>query len=189
MSNEVSPVILALAAYKRGNLISDSQRRLLLQFGFLEVGNNGRAHITIGGEEALRDNGLGPKPQNGPSTLESVLQEVRSGTSSFAPASNSEEDMRDFQPIAKILVYAQQEGLLEKCIPHKESGTGSDWYDLVVVRGGLSYKGEKLLSEPPAAAADQKLSDIIQLKPSVYGIGIDLKALWLRWKNRKGQGG
>ena len=186
MSNEVSPVILALAAYMRGGHISDSQRRAMLQFGFLEIGNNGRDHITIAGEEAIRDNGLGTKRQSEPSTLESVLLEVRSGTSNFAPASNSEEDMRDFQPIAKILVYAQQEGLLEKCIPHKVSGTGNDWYDLVMVRAGLSYKGEKLLSEPSAVAADQKLGDIIQLKPSVYGIGIDLKALWLRWKNRKG---
>jgi len=119
-------------------------------------------------------------------TLISILEEIRSGVTSFEPISNSESDMRDFQPIAKILVHAHKEGLLESCIPHKESQTAHGWYDLVLVRGGLSYKGEMFLTKPPSTVDDNKLSEIVQLKPSIYGIGIDLKALWKRWKERGG---
>jgi hypothetical protein len=119
-------------------------------------------------------------------TLTSMLEEIRAGTTRFAPISNSESDMRDFQPIAKILVYAHEEGLLESCVPHKESRTAHGWYDRVIVRGGLSYKGEMFLTKPPSTSDDTKLSEIVQLKPSIYGVGIDLKELWKRWKQRKG---
>lgn len=93
--------------------------------------------------------------------------------------------MWDFQPIAKILDYANNEGLLEDFLPHKESQSGNGWYDLVLVNGGLSYEGEMFLTKP-SAESEKKIESIIQLKPSIYGIGIDLNALWKRWKNRKG---
>lgn len=117
-------------------------------------------------------------------TLRSILEEIKSGTKAFEPASSKDADMWDFQPIAKILVYAHNEGFLESCLPHKESRTGNDWYDLVLVQGGLSYKGEMFLMKP-SADVEKKIEDIIQLKPSIYGVGIDLKALWKRWKGRK----
>lgn len=135
------------------------------------------------------------------STLVSVLEEVGEGKSRFSPTSTAEADMRDFQPIAKFLLHAQQEGFLEKCVPHKESQTGNDWYDLIMVVGGLSYKGEmflrqsvqtntthyidKIFQQSIPANAEKDINDIFQLKPNIYGFSIDLKALWKRWKQRK----
>lgn len=123
------------------------------------------------------------------------------GKSKFLPTSTAEADMRDFQEIAKFLLHAQQEGFLEKCVQHKESQTGNDWYDLIMVVGGLSYKGEMFLRQPVQtnttqdidaifqqqvpANTDQDINDIFQLKPNIYGFGIDLNALWKRWKKRK----
>lgn len=117
--------------------------------------------------------------------LKSVLEEIKSGTTIFEPASEKEADMWDFQPIAKILDYANSEGLLKNYLPHKDSQTGNDWYDSILVKGGLSYKGETFLTNP-SEEVGKKIENIIQLKPSIYGIGIDLNVLWKRWKNRKG---
>jgi hypothetical protein len=118
-------------------------------------------------------------------TLREVLKEIQSGTTNFRPASNDEKDMLDFQPIAKILAYAHDAGLLDNCVPHKENVTGHHWYDSVLVLGGLSHKGEMFLAKPTGGDAEASLEEIIQLKPSVYGISVNLKALWKRWKSRK----
>ena len=116
--------------------------------------------------------------------LREILQEVKDGITTFEPASNAEPDMQDFQAIAKTLIFADAEDLLEKCIPHKESQTSHGWYDLVLVDGGLSYKGEKFMAKADGGTNEQE-EEIIQLKPNIYGIGVDLKAAWKRWKNRK----
>jgi hypothetical protein len=115
--------------------------------------------------------------------LRSLLQEIKSGILTFKPLSTKEADMWDFQPIAKVLEYANSEGLLESYLPHKESSSGNRWYDLVQVKGGLSHKGEMFLANPKPEI-EEKMETIIHLKPSIYGIGIDLNALWKRWKNR-----
>ena len=53
-----------------------------------------------------------------------------------------------------------------------------------MVAGGLSYKCERVLSERDAMEVE-KLSDPIELKPSIYGVGVDLKELWRRWMRGK----
>lgn len=116
--------------------------------------------------------------------LRSILEEVKTGRTRFEPASAKDSDMWDFQPIAKVLIFAHNEGLLESCAPHKESRTANDWYDLALVRGGLTYKGEMFLAKPKDDTA-KKIEAIIQLKPTIYGVGIDLMAIWKRWKERK----
>lgn len=118
------------------------------------------------------------------STLKSLLEEIKPGTTSFTPASSKENDIQDFQPIAKMLDFANNEGLLETYESHKESYSGNCWYDSVLVKGGLSHKGKKFLAEP-SAETEKRMEDVIILKPNFHGIGIDLKALWQRWKNRK----
>ena len=117
--------------------------------------------------------------------LKSILEEIKAGTTSFAPASGKEEDMRDFQPIAKLLEYANTKGLLASYKPHKESSTGHRWYDLVLVSGGLSYEGEMFLASANEQV-EREAESIVHLKPNFYGVGVDLNALWKRWKNRNG---
>lgn len=114
--------------------------------------------------------------------LRAILQEVLDGTTVFKPKSSSEQDMQEFQPIAKVLAYADRQGFLEHYVPHKESSTGNMWYDLVMVSGGLSYEGEQFLATP-ASGAEADLEQIIHLNPSIYGVGVDLWALWHKWKS------
>jgi hypothetical protein len=78
--------------------------------------------------------------------LREVLALIDSGKSSFRPESQSDNNLRAFQSVAKTLIYAKNEGLIEELIPHKESRTGHSWYDLIILRGGLTYKGEQLLN-------------------------------------------
>jgi len=114
--------------------------------------------------------------------LRAILQEVLDGTTVFKPKSSSEQDVQDFQPISKVLAYADRQGFLEQYVPHKESSTGNMWYDLVMVSGGLSYEGEQFLATP-ASGAEADLEQIIHLNPSIYGVGVDLWALWHKWKS------
>jgi hypothetical protein len=130
---------------------------------------------------ARHNNTLGPGKIM--TTLRSLLEEIKGGTLTFKPLSPKEADMWDFQPIVKVLEYANSEGLLDGYLPHKETSSGNHWYDLVRVKGGLSHKGEMFLTNPNTEV-EKKMESIIQLKPNIYGIGIDLKALWKRWKNR-----
>lgn len=80
-------------------------------------------------------------------TLNEVLKEIQKGRTKFDPMSQSEADMRDFQSLAKALIHAHHEGLLEDFLPHKNTETSHNWYDLIIVKGGLSYKGEQYLME------------------------------------------
>lgn len=73
--------------------------------------------------------------------IKQLLTEIKEGKSSFQPASNSKADMADFQSVAKILIYADQEDWLNSIEVHRESRTKNNWYDLIIVQGGLSYKG------------------------------------------------
>lgn len=83
-------------------------------------------------------------------TLYSLLEEIKAGTTTFKPASENEADMLDFQPIARMLAYANGEGLLNSFELQRENQSGNRWCDLVLVSGGLSYKGERFLGKPSA---------------------------------------
>lgn len=108
--------------------------------------------------------------------FQEILQEIQEGRTTFNPISESLIEMKKFQPIAKILLFANEEGLLEGYFTHKESETAYNFYDFVLVKGGLSHHGKLYLENI------KNTDNIIQLKPSVYGIEIDLIALWNRWK-------
>jgi len=82
--------------------------------------------------------------------LRNVLREVKEGKREFAPASESPADLNDFQPIAKALIYAHTQSFLERCIPAQTSVSGDLQYNVVLVPGGLSYRGEQFLLEEDA---------------------------------------
>lgn len=48
---------------------------------------------------------------------------------------------------------------------------------------GLSYQGILYLEGSDEKNKTKTKNDILLLKPSFFGIGIDLNALWRRWKN------
>jgi len=78
--------------------------------------------------------------------LREILALIHSGKRSFRPENDSNEAMQNFQSIAKYLMYAKDENLIDNTKFHKESHTGNHWYDSVLVLNGLTYKGEQFLS-------------------------------------------
>lgn len=114
--------------------------------------------------------------------LKEILEEIQEGRTIFNPISQSSVEMKNFQPIAKILLFAHKEGLIEGFAEHKESETAYNLYDFVLVKGGLSYQGEKYLQNIEDENTE-KINKIIQLKPSIYGVEIDIIALWKHFKN------
>lgn len=115
------------------------------------------------------------------SFLEDILKEVNTARSSFKPISPKSDDMEEFQLIAKALIYANDEGYFDSFIPHRESETGYGWYDLIIVSNGLSHKGHKYLSNTNDEL-EIEFMDAIQLKPSAFGVTVDLKVLWQKLK-------
>lgn len=79
------------------------------------------------------------------SDLKNILKRVQSGERHFRAEDHNLDSLRRFQPIAKALVHAKNEGLLEDCKFSKESLCGDLYYDVVYVIGGLSFKGEEYL--------------------------------------------
>jgi hypothetical protein len=83
--------------------------------------------------------------------LREALLKVRSGTSDFAPPSESLEDLRDFQPLAKCLYAAHEDGLIQDAqfvVSHRRESHG--WFKVVLTSGGLTYKGDQWLSQHSA---------------------------------------
>jgi hypothetical protein len=115
-----------------------------------------------------------------------ILLEIREGKKSFRPVSNSHSDMEDFQSVAKVLIHADQQGWLNSCIVHRESRTANDQYDLILVEKGISYEGEQYLDDIPSDNNTNSSApeDIIEVKPSIFGVGVNLNALMRWWKKR-----
>ncbi|MCY1351584.1 hypothetical protein D9M68_169590 [compost metagenome] len=100
--------------------------------------------------------------------LHEVLRKIQSGAKSFGPDSSSLDDLKKFQKFAKTVVYAHSQGYIEKVIPRKESMSGNGYYAAILVSGGLTYEGERLLldfsGEP--TPADDTLAELLDRIPS-----------------------
>ena len=119
--------------------------------------------------------------------LKELLRQISEGKKIFRPEDTSAASMEAFQAIAKALVHANERGFLDKCNIHRESRTSHGWYDLVSVQGGLTYSGIEYLASgasPTTPKGSRTEEDIIELKPNISGIGVNLNALFRWWKNR-----
>lgn len=90
--------------------------------------------------------------------------------------------MHEFQPIAKLLIYASQNRLIDSVKIHNESESANGWYDLIVVQGGLTEEGKVYLENPPSTSDDDELDDIFQSEPWIGDAGTDIDELWNQWK-------
>ena len=74
--------------------------------------------------------------------------------------------LQDLTPL-----FASDQGYLESFHAHKESVTGNDWYDLVLVSHGLSHKGELFREgSKQTKTTNREPEDIVQIRPSFGGI-------------------
>lgn len=77
--------------------------------------------------------------------VKQILTEIINGKKKFTPASDSQSDLETFQSVAKVLIYADQQGWLDSFLPHPLNRNGKSYYDLILVQNGLSYEGELYL--------------------------------------------
>ena len=81
----------------------------------------------------------------------------------FTPDSQSEEDIENFQPVAKAIIHASENGYIQKILPSQISMGGQLYYNGIYVISGLSFKGESLLKEfaGEPTPADNNLNELI----------------------------
>jgi hypothetical protein len=112
-----------------------------------------------------------------------ILEQIQGGKDDFRPEGNTREDLENFQPTAKAIMYAHRKGYLEDCHPIFENVTTKRFYAAVLLRGGLSHEGEMHLNnyneQPQSNTVKSKpVEDIVEIKPNFYGIGINFNAVW-----------
>lgn len=115
--------------------------------------------------------------------LGEILEAIRDGKRSFRPASSHDHDMQVFQSTAKALVFARDQGFIDGCILHQESMSRNHWDDSIIIQGGLSHKGETYLTAPTLEAGIRQ-EEIVELRPNIGGIGLNVRALWRRLRGR-----
>lgn len=100
--------------------------------------------------------------------MHEVLRKINSGVTSFSPTSSSTDDIKNFQSLAKTIVHAHSLGYIEQMIPRKEHHSGNGYYAVMLVRGGLTYKGELQLQEfsGQPTPVDKTLVDLFERIPS-----------------------
>lgn len=98
--------------------------------------------------------------------LERVLRQVQSGEQRFSPSGKTVDDIQKFQEVAAALVHAGKLGLIRDCKPHVSNRKEGNWYDLVLVIGGITHPGREYLAD-----IDSRSRTIpIVLSDSMYGI-------------------
>lgn len=75
--------------------------------------------------------------------MQQLLQEIVAGRSSFDPSGDSEQEFRDFQLVATLILKAKEFGYVTDVLPHQESDSGNDYYDSMVV-GSITKSGRRV---------------------------------------------
>lgn len=114
--------------------------------------------------------------------LHEILRKIHSGVRSFQPDSSSPEDIINFQRIAKSIVHAHSQGYLDQIIPRREHHTGNGYYAVILVRGGLSFKGEHILQQfsGQPTPVDESLADLLGKIP-----GQSIREKWNKALHRR----
>lgn len=76
-----------------------------------------------------------------------LLQQIASGICIFEPFRRTGREMMEFQDMAHRLLEMERLGLIRRTFTQVREIAGTQYYDLVMVQGGLTTEGERLLSE------------------------------------------
>lgn len=110
--------------------------------------------------------------------MKEILKRIQNGETGFSPVGGSQEALRDFQPLAKRIISANERGFLTRAAFSKNYEYGCDYIDDVVV-GGLTFEGEKFLesqqkeTENPAPVSAGKPADLIKWEPKLLGFKLE----------------
>ena len=115
--------------------------------------------------------------------LKILLKRIQNGERSFAPENENEID--EFQSTAKRLLFAHENGYIEKMSQSKSYRVAGGLVNAVIISGGLTFKGERYLEQAnnDINTANQS-EDIIEVKPSFWGVSININALCRKWRKK-----
>ncbi|WLT37383.1 hypothetical protein NON20_16075 [Synechocystis sp. B12] len=88
--------------------------------------------------------------------LKKTLKLIYKGETCFKPHNESDEALKLFQEKAQCLIYAKNKGFIEGIKTHTESKTGNNFYDLIIVTGGITYEGSCFLKGDSKAENSNK---------------------------------
>lgn len=122
--------------------------------------------------------------------MREILKHINEhGEMVFQPKDNSLEEIREFQNIAKRIIAAYERGYLVKVDFIRSNMEETRDYILhVIVNGGLTFDGEQFLSnspeqdKAPVSNGVHTGGDIIEIKPNIAGIGVNLNEAYRRLK-------
>ena len=83
-----------------------------------------------------------------------LLEQIASGIVIFEPLYRRGRELLEFQATVERLLEMHQLGLVHQVWTQKREIAGTEYYDMAVVRGGLTTGGEQLLEEQRGAGQD-----------------------------------
>lgn len=77
--------------------------------------------------------------------LENILEEICTGKKVFTPEAGTQEAKDKFQQVAKAIIYADSEELVEQCQFGIDEFSEKLTFARVLVTGGVTEKGQEFL--------------------------------------------
>ena len=79
-----------------------------------------------------------------------LLEQIASGVVIFEPFSRRGRQLLEFQATVARLLEMHQQGFVRQVWTQKGEIAGTEYYDLAIVRGGLTEEGERVLARQHA---------------------------------------
>lgn len=117
--------------------------------------------------------------------LKDILNLIQSGKISYQPENDDFDSLVKFQEIAKRILYAESQGWIHSVKHQTDYRHPGRLIRNLIVLGGVTFQGEQFLKS--RIEGQEKASfgeDIIELKPNIAGIGVNLNAAF-RWLKNK----
>lgn len=110
--------------------------------------------------------------------LKLILVRIKNGERSFRPQRNDSESLDEFQQVAMRIIHADKKGYIQEMKFLKDYTTTGGKIKNIVISGGLTFEGEQFLTMPVKMDCDASpKEDIIEIKPNIAGVGLNVNAL------------
>ena len=117
--------------------------------------------------------------------LKDILSLIQSGKIRYQPEKDDFDSLVKFQQITKHILYAKSQGWIHDVKYQNDYQHSGRLICNLIVQGGVTFKGEQFMKSRIAASSSTSFEeDIIELKPNIAGIGVNLNAAY-RWLKNK----
>ncbi len=76
-----------------------------------------------------------------------LLKQIDEGIQIFEPFRRTSRELVEFQDTVARILEMESLGLVRRTFTQKREIAGAEYYDLIMVLGGLTAEGERLLAE------------------------------------------